>query len=206
MSSAAIDHAAYRQETDRTIMIVLALALGYFAFDKFASLRGVTRRWSQRRPIGPGERGNQAGRAQAARPRMKSPSPSCRSLTSSIRRRNTFRRHSRELLSQLAQSPDLMSPRRAGVSVQGQKSRCRRYRLQAQRRARAEGSVRKARLRITAQLETATGFHVWSQTFGRDAGDVFKVQDEISTAIARRCRQRLKPGLRRPSPIADPAA
>jgi tetratricopeptide (TPR) repeat protein len=41
------------------------------------------------------------------------------------------------------------------------------------------------RLRITAQLiDTASGFHLWSQTFERSATDVFKVQDEISAAIA----------------------
>ncbi|MEO7251854.1 MAG: hypothetical protein ABIW30_04510 [Arenimonas sp.] len=50
-----------------------------------------------------------------------------------------------------------------------------------------EGSVRKqgTQLRITAQLiDTASGFHMWSHTSDGDAADVFKVQDEISTAIA----------------------
>ena len=50
-----------------------------------------------------------------------------------------------------------------------------------------EGSVRKdgARLRITAQLiDCASGYHLWSETFERDGADVFKVQDEISSAIA----------------------
>jgi Tfp pilus assembly protein PilF len=42
-----------------------------------------------------------------------------------------------------------------------------------------------ARLRITAQLiDAGSGFHLWSQTFDRDAGDVFAVQDEIAGAIA----------------------
>ena len=49
-----------------------------------------------------------------------------------------------------------------------------------------EGSVRKAgnRLRITAQLiRTDDGFHLWSETYDRDAEDIFKVQDEISAAV-----------------------
>jgi TolB-like protein/Flp pilus assembly protein TadD len=49
-----------------------------------------------------------------------------------------------------------------------------------------EGSVRKAgnRLRITAQLiRTDSGYHVWSETYDRDAKDVFKVQDEIAAAV-----------------------
>ena len=42
----------------------------------------------------------------------------------------------------------------------------------------------KDRLRVTARLvNTADGFTVWSDMFERDARDVFKVQDEISSAI-----------------------
>jgi eukaryotic-like serine/threonine-protein kinase len=50
-----------------------------------------------------------------------------------------------------------------------------------------EGSVRKSgdRIRITAQLvNTATGYHVWSETFDRAADDVFAIQDEIAGAVA----------------------
>ena len=49
-----------------------------------------------------------------------------------------------------------------------------------------EGSVRAAgsRLRITAQLiSVADGFHVWSERFDRDAGDIFAIQDELSLSI-----------------------
>ena len=51
-----------------------------------------------------------------------------------------------------------------------------------------EGSVRKAgtELRITAQLIRATdGVHLWSQTYERKLNDIFKVQDEISTTVAK---------------------
>jgi serine/threonine-protein kinase len=49
-----------------------------------------------------------------------------------------------------------------------------------------EGSVRVAgnRLRITAQLiSVADGFHLWSERFDRDAGDIFAIQDELSLSI-----------------------
>src|SRR2546426_15841 len=49
-----------------------------------------------------------------------------------------------------------------------------------------EGSVRRAgpRLRVSAQLINATtGYHLWSDEYDRDAGDVFAVQDEITRAI-----------------------
>jgi TolB-like protein len=49
-----------------------------------------------------------------------------------------------------------------------------------------EGSVRKAadKIRITAQLVKASdGSHLWSETFDRGMKDVFKVQDEIASAV-----------------------
>jgi TolB-like protein/Flp pilus assembly protein TadD len=52
-----------------------------------------------------------------------------------------------------------------------------------------EGSVRKNdvddTIRITAQLiDVANGVHLWSKTFDREFKDVFKIQDEISNAVA----------------------
>lgn len=50
-----------------------------------------------------------------------------------------------------------------------------------------EGSVRKSgdRVRITAQLVKADdGFHLWSETFDRQLADIFAIQDEIAGAIA----------------------
>ena len=51
-----------------------------------------------------------------------------------------------------------------------------------------EGSVRKAGsgLRITAQLIRASdGVHLWSAIYNRKLSDIFKVQDEISTTVAK---------------------
>jgi TolB-like protein/Tfp pilus assembly protein PilF len=50
-----------------------------------------------------------------------------------------------------------------------------------------EGSVRRSgqTVRITAQLINAvTGFHLWSQTYDRDLGDVLKLQTDIANAVA----------------------
>jgi TolB-like protein len=50
-----------------------------------------------------------------------------------------------------------------------------------------EGSVRQSgqNLRITAQLiNTVTGFHLWSQSYDRNLGDVLKLQTEIANAVA----------------------
>jgi TolB-like protein len=50
-----------------------------------------------------------------------------------------------------------------------------------------EGSVRRAgkRLRINAQLvDATTGVHQWAERYDRAAGDIFAVQDEITTSVA----------------------
>jgi TolB-like protein/Flp pilus assembly protein TadD len=74
-----------------------------------------------------------------------------------------------------------------------------------------EGSVRKAgeRLRITVQLiDVASGYHKWSQTFERQVGDVFAVQDEIAASVATTLRggalsQREQTALRRQHTAAE---
>jgi TolB-like protein/Flp pilus assembly protein TadD len=50
-----------------------------------------------------------------------------------------------------------------------------------------EGSVRRSgnTVRITTQLINAvTGFHLWSETYDRDLGDVLKLQTDIANAVA----------------------
>jgi adenylate cyclase len=51
-----------------------------------------------------------------------------------------------------------------------------------------EGSVRKegGRLRVSVQLvDTADNYRLWSATFDRRIADVFAVQEEIATSVAR---------------------
>jgi len=57
-----------------------------------------------------------------------------------------------------------------------------------------EGSVRRSgnRLRVTAQLNDAvTGFHLWSQTYDRDLGDILKLQTDIANAVTGALKVRL---------------
>ena len=67
-----------------------------------------------------------------------------------------------------------------------------------------EGSVRRAgnRVRITAQLIAADGFHVWSERFDRELSDIFALQDEIAGAIAAKLEMSVVP--RRAREPADP--
>jgi TolB-like protein len=65
-----------------------------------------------------------------------------------------------------------------------------------------EGSVQRSggRVRVSAQLvEARNGFHLWSDSYDRDAADVFAVQDEIAHAIARALEVRLEPSPAVPS-------
>jgi TolB-like protein/Tfp pilus assembly protein PilF len=57
-----------------------------------------------------------------------------------------------------------------------------------------EGSVRRdgERVRITAQLiRVADGFHVWSESFDREIGSVFELQDEIAQRLAEQLKSTL---------------
>ena len=57
------------------------------------------------------------------------------------------------------------------------------------------GSVRKAgkRIRTTAQLvNTADGYHIWSEVYDTDMEDIFQVQDEISLKILNRLKENFK--------------
>lgn len=57
-----------------------------------------------------------------------------------------------------------------------------------------EGSVRKSgnQLRVTAKLtKIEDGFQVWSEDYNRNLSDIFEIQDDVATAIARQLRVRL---------------
>jgi TolB-like protein/DNA-binding winged helix-turn-helix (wHTH) protein len=59
-----------------------------------------------------------------------------------------------------------------------------------------EGSVRKSgdKLRVTAELIRAdSSEHLWSETFDRDLQDVFKMQDEIASAVVTALKIHLLP-------------
>ena len=58
-----------------------------------------------------------------------------------------------------------------------------------------EGSVRRAgsRVRISAQLIAADGFHLWAERYDRTMEDVFAVQEEIASSIAGALKVTLTP-------------
>ena len=73
-----------------------------------------------------------------------------------------------------------------------------------------EGSVRKSgnHLRITAQLVRAdNGYHLWSESYDRELDDIFKVQDEIASAVVKALKVSLMQGTAsRPIPTSNTEA
>jgi TolB-like protein/Flp pilus assembly protein TadD len=57
-----------------------------------------------------------------------------------------------------------------------------------------EGSVQKEgnKIRVTAQLiRTADGFHLWSEKYDRDFESIFKLQDDIASAVVKQLKLKL---------------
>ena len=100
-----------------------------------------------------------------------------------------------ELMNALAQVPGLrVAARTSSFAFKERREDVRAIGERLGVRSVLEGSVRRAgdRLRITAQLvNAADGYQVWSETYDRDARDVFAVQDEIARAIVERLRAKL---------------
>ena len=95
---------------------------------------------------------------------------------------------SEELLNDLSKVPGLrVTARTSSFQFKGRNEDVRSVGKKLNVAAVLEGSVRRQgrRVRITAQLiQTADGFHLWSETYDRELNDVFAVQQEIAAAVA----------------------
>jgi TolB-like protein/Flp pilus assembly protein TadD len=104
---------------------------------------------------------------------------------------------SEELLDLLARVPGLqVAARSSAFAYKGRNVDIRDVGRQLGVETVLEGSVRQQgdKVRITAQLiDTATGFHLWSETYDRKLEDIFAVQDEIAQSIVDRLRIQLAP-------------
>jgi TolB-like protein/Tfp pilus assembly protein PilF len=185
---------------DRAIIVVLLLALGYFAVDKFVLARRG----------GMGAESSSAGHAArigaTAGENASGPVANDASIAvlpfvnmSSDKEQEYFSDGlSEELLNQLAQIPQLrVIARTSSFSFKGKEVDIATI-ARALRVAHVlEGSVRKSgsSLRITAQLiKTADSSHLWSRTYEREISDVFKVQDEIAGEVVTALKLTLLPG------------
>jgi TolB-like protein len=176
---------------DRMIIAVLALALVYFALDKFVlAPRRAQAQFATAVPSTP------ATAATAANDNSIAVLPFVD--MSQGRDQEYFSDGlSEELLNQLAQVPQLrVIARTSSFSFKGREVPVAEIARVLDVAHVLEGSVRKSgnTLRITAQLiRTSDSSHLWSQTYDRSLDDVFKVQDEISREVVSALKLRLLP-------------
>jgi len=102
-----------------------------------------------------------------------------------------------ELINALSHIKDLrVAARTTAFSFKGTKQDLREVGRKLNVNTVLEGSIRKAgnRLRITAQLiDVVNGYHLWSEKFDREMGDIFAIQDEISMGIVENLKLKLLP-------------
>jgi len=100
-----------------------------------------------------------------------------------------------ELINALAKVPGLhVVSRTSCFAFKGRSEDAREIGRRLQVASVLEGSIRRAgpRLRVATQLiNVADGFLLWSESFDREAEDVFAIQDEIARAISSALRGRL---------------
>jgi len=190
------------------IFVVMALALAYFAFDKFLL---APRREATREAAAESVSGKQSA-ADTSRPAPEKSSdaasraiPTDSSIAvlpfvnmSSDKEQEYFSDGlSEELLNQLAQVPQLrVIARTSSFSFKGKEVDIATIARTLNVAHVLEGSVRKSgnSLRITAQLiRTADSSHLWSKTYDREMSDVFKVQDEIAGEVVASLKLTLLP-------------
>lgn len=176
------------KKLDRIIMSVLALALGYFAFDKFVL--------DPARDEAIAQTAAKAG-AERALQKIRDAVPSENSIAvlpfvnMSDDASNEYFSDglSEELLNLLAKMPELrVAARTSSFSYKGKDTRISQIGAELGVAHVLEGSVRKSgnQIRITAQIvKTRDGFRVWSQTYDRTLHDIFVTQDEIAAAVVR---------------------
>jgi TolB-like protein len=170
---------------DRIIFVVMALALGLFAFDRFVL--------SPQREAALIESATEAGAEMERAREAEIPHESVAVLPfvnmSGDPENEYFSDGLTEtLLHMLAQLADLnVAARTSSFAFKGQNADIRTIATSLSVAHVLEGSVQKAgdRVRVTAQLIRADdGYHVWSQNYDRTLVDIFAIQDEIAADVA----------------------
>lgn len=175
------------KKLDRIIMMVLALALGYFAFDKFML--------SESREASIAESARQQGRSEALVESYGDKSIAVLPFVnmSSDEEQEYFSDGlSEELLNLLAKIPELrVTSRSSAFAFKGEKINIPEVARKLNVAHILEGSVRKSgnQIRITAQLiEASSDTHLWSETYDRSLDNIFAIQDEIAAEVVARLK------------------
>ena len=159
------------KKLDRVIIVVLVVALAWFAWDKFGS---------STQPAPTTTEASVTDKSVAVLPFVAmSSGPDDEFFADGM---------TEEILNSLAQLPELLvTARTSAFSFKGQDIPIQQIAEVLGVQHVVEGSVRKSgdRLRVTAQLIRANdGFHLWSETFDSTSADMIEVQETIAEDIA----------------------
>jgi len=176
------------RKLDRSIMIVMALALAYLAYDKFLSPTPDTLPASTASIGETTETPAEAESSPASGTAEKSVAVLPFVNMSDDAENEYFSDGiSEELLNVLVRVKGLRVPSRtSSFTFKGSDKKLAEIGEELQVDHILEGSVRKSgdRIRVTAQLvDVHTDTHLWSETYTRQLDDIFAVQDEIARAI-----------------------
>ena len=178
---------ASTKRLDRIVMVALALAVGFFAFDKFIL--------DPARDAALAEAAREEGRVEAVQAKREAGPPVVAVLPFSAVTANEDSEffaagvHD-DLLTKLAQTPSMLVVSRTSVmEYKGVQRNMREIGAALGADAILEGGVQSAgnRIRINAQLiDAKTDEHLWAETYDREltTASIFDVQDDIALAIA----------------------
>jgi len=177
------------RKLDRAIVVVLLIALAYFAYDKFvlsadreaALVEAVTQTVSEQAANEePATESGESGQSIAVLPFV--------NMSADADNEYFSDGVSEEILNALAGVPELkVAARTSAFAFKGSNLSIAEIATKLGVSHVLEGSVRKVgdQVRITAQLIKADdGFHLWSQTYDRELTNIFAIQDEIAGSIA----------------------
>ena len=199
------------KKLDRVLMMVLALALGYFAFDKFA-LSPQREAALQRQKAVELDAARKEGRSEALVESYgdksiavlpfvdMSPNKDQEYFSDGI---------AEELLNLLAKISQLrVISRSSAFSFKGKDIEIPEIAKRLNVAHILEGSVRKAgnQVRITVQLiDARSDTHLWSEAYDRPLDDIFAVQDEIAAAVVAQLKLKLRGADHTPIPMVTAA-
>lgn len=172
------------RKLDRTIIVVLVIALAWFAWDKFGSAPEPTATTAAveeaATPLAAEPESAVADKSVAVLPFVAmSSGPDDGYFADGL---------TEEILNSLAQLPELLvTARTSAFSFKGQDLPIQEIAAMLGVQHIVEGSVRRSgeRLRVTAQLIRAEdGFHLWSESYDSASADMIEVQENIAEKIA----------------------
>ena len=177
------------KKINRLIMVVLTLALGYFALDKFV-LNPQREAAMEKQVAVQVEEARREGRTEALVESYGDKSIAVLpfvNMSSDTEQEYFSDGLSEELLNLLAKIPELrVTSRSSAFSFKGKDFKIADVGRELNVSNVLEGSVRKSgnMVRITAQLISVEGdVHLWSETYDRSLDDIFAIQDEIAAEV-----------------------